>query len=203
MSRRRLHPDELALWQRVAGTAEPLHPKTDVFARDRANGTKKAETPALRRRPQAAVPVGRFEMSRDAAPGAARHDILPGIAERIAAAPLRMDRKAHARLKRGKLEPDVRIDLHGMTLDRARSALVAFILNAHARDHRLVLVITGKGKRSEDRGPIPTQPGALRHQVPHWLGAPPLSQAVLQIAQAHRRHGGEGAYYVYLRRRRE
>ncbi|MBZ0122809.1 MAG: Smr/MutS family protein, partial [Roseovarius sp.] len=150
-----------------------------------------------------AVLPGDFGIGRDAPAGGARDDLLPGIAERVAAAPLRMDQKAHARLRRGKLRPEARIDLHGMTLDRARPALIAFVLESHARERRLVLVITGKGKHGDDRGPIPMRPGALRHHVPVWLQAPPAAQVVLQVVQAHVRHGGEGAYYVYLRRRRQ
>ena len=67
---------------------------------------------------------------------------------------------------------------------------------------RLVLVITGKGKDRDDGGPIPTRHGILRHQVPQWLALPPLSQAILQVTPAHLKHGGHGAYYVYLRRNR-
>jgi DNA-nicking Smr family endonuclease len=37
--------------------------------------------------------------------------------------------------------------------------------------------------------------------VPGWLHLPPLGPAVLQVTEAHQRHGGSGAYYVYLRRR--
>jgi DNA-nicking Smr family endonuclease len=66
---------------------------------------------------------------------------------------------------------------------------------------RLVLVITGKGKPAPDHGPIPTRTGVLRHQVPHWLRMAPLGPAVLQVTESHLKHGGGGAYYVYLRRR--
>ena len=64
-----------------------------------------------------------------------------------------------------------------------------------------MLVITGKG-RAPDGGLQPQRHGILRHSVPHWLGAPPLAARILQVAPAHQRHGGGGAYYVYLRRRR-
>ncbi|MEM0948404.1 MAG: Smr/MutS family protein [Pseudomonadota bacterium] len=114
----------------------------------------------------------------------------------------RMDRKKHGRLTRGKLEPEARIDLHGMTLAAAHSALTRFILGAQADGKRLVLVITGKGKDRDEGGPIPTRTGVLRHQVPGWLMSGPVAGAVLDIATAHRKHGGSGAYYVYLRRRR-
>jgi DNA-nicking Smr family endonuclease len=104
-------------------------------------------------------------------------------------------------MTRGKLQPEARIDLHGMTLAEAHPELIRFILNAHAQGLRLVLVITGKGKRRDDLGPIPNRIGALRHQVPGWLHLPPLGPSVLQVTEAHQRHGGSGAYYVYLRRR--
>ncbi|MDY6859138.1 MAG: Smr/MutS family protein [Pseudomonadota bacterium] len=105
-------------------------------------------------------------------------------------------------MKRGKLSPEARIDLHGMTVAQAHPALTSFILRAHADGKRLVLVITGKGKRAEDDGPIPVRRGVLKHQVPHWLTSPPLGSAVLQITPAHAKHGGTGAYYVYLKRQR-
>lgn len=112
---------------------------------------------------------------------------------------VRMDPKTHTRMLRGKLAPQSRIDLHGMTLAEAHPELIRFILNAQDEGLRLVLVITGKGKMTHD--PVPRPIGALRHQVPHWLRLPPLSLAVQQVAEAHLKHGGSGAFYVYLRRR--
>ena len=111
-----------------------------------------------------------------------------------------MDRKVFARMKRGKLSPEARIDLHGRRLEDAHGALVRFVLSSQASGRRLVLVITGKGKSGPDDGPIPRPRGVLRHQVPEWLALPPLAQAVLQVTTAHASHGGSGAYYVYLRR---
>lgn len=198
MSRRRVRPDELELWNRVAKTAERMHPakpaktKSDVPFREKNKG---AEAPRRE-------PIERFEIGQKAEGKTARHDVLPGMPERIAAAPVKMDRKAYDRLKRGKLKPEGRIDLHGMTLDQAKPALQSFIMKSFSRNRRLVLVITGKGRQSADDGPIPQRPGVLRHTVPHWLQTPPLGQVVLQISEAHLRHGGGGAYYVYLRRKR-
>jgi DNA-nicking Smr family endonuclease len=112
-----------------------------------------------------------------------------------------MDRRRFDKLRRGRLEPEARLDLHGMTSERAHAALTAFVLDASARDLRLVLVITGKG-RADATEPHPRRHGILHHSLPHWLAAPPLNARVLQVAAAHQRHGGAGAYYVYLRRRR-
>ena len=112
-----------------------------------------------------------------------------------------MDRRRFEKLRRGRIEPEARIDLHGMTSERAHGLLTGFILGAHARDLRLVLVITGKGSADESAWQ-PRRHGILRHSLPHWLAAPPLNARILQVAPAHQRHGGAGAFYVYLRRRR-
>ena len=83
------------------------------------------------------------------------------------------------------------IDLHNMTQDQARAALTRFIARARADGERAVLVVTGKGLLGD---------GILRRHVPEWLAAPPLREAVAGLSEAHRRHGGEGALYVALRR---
>ena len=85
-----------------------------------------------------------------------------------------------------------RIDLHGMDQDRARSALEGFLRRAWDDGGRAVLVITGKGLSGD---------GVLRRRTPEWLAAPGLSHIVAGISEAHRRHGGEGALYVALKRK--
>jgi DNA-nicking Smr family endonuclease len=111
-----------------------------------------------------------------------------------------MDRKTYARMKRGKSVPEARLDLHGMTIDVAHSALTAFLMRSHGEGKRLVLVITGKGRTDDNETFFNPPRGILRRQVPHWLEQPPLRQIVLQTVTAHQRHGGSGALYVYLRR---
>jgi DNA-nicking Smr family endonuclease len=120
--------------------------------------------------------------------------------ENIDAAP-RMDRRRYERMVRGKLVPDARLDLHGMTRADAHRTLIAFILAAQANGHRLVLVITGKGRPDPGDSVIPERQGILRHSLPHWLAAPPLTGRVIEWRPAHARHGGTGAVYLYLRRR--
>jgi len=195
--KRHLRPDEMALWQEVARRTEPLGPR-----RKQAIMTPAKPSDSPEQNPAETAPVPAFrpgEKAQGAGPG---NDVLPGIAERIASAPVSMDRKSFQRLKRGKLSPEARIDLHGMTLDHAHRALTAFILRSHGAGKRLVLVVTGKGKDRDGGGPIPVRQGVLRHNVPQWLRLPPLGPLVLQVTEAHIRHGGGGAYYVYLRRRR-
>lgn len=193
MTRRRLKPEELDLWRKVAQTTEKLHP-------DRKQVDAPLPKPTPKKTPKARIEG--FDLGQKANTKRHDHDIAPNIADRLKSAPVRMDRKAYGRLKRGKMVPEGKLDLHGMTLDQAHPALISFILRAQAQGKRLVLVITGKGKDRDEGGPIPTRRGVLRHNVPHWLSTPPLAQAVLQISEAHLKHGGGGAYYVYLRRAR-
>ena len=194
MKRRRLNEDDLALWRRVTERTEKLelnkHFTQEIDA--------PAPAPPQVRRAKIALQGNKPQPTMKKR----SNDLRPTLSEQMKAAPVQMDHKAFGKLKRGKLRPEGRIDLHVMTLDRAHPALNGFIMDAHARGKRLVLVITGKGKRRDEGGPIPVRDGVLRHQVPQWLSMPPLSSLVLQIAQAHVSHGGGGAYYVYLRRNR-
>lgn len=200
MSRKKrpaLSPEDRELWARVAQTARPL--KTDLarmfdqaeVADDRAPAKDHPTPPRAMR---SLRPVG----TNTAPP----HSLGRPLSETLADAPVTMDKRRFQRMTRGKLQPEARIDLHGMTLGQAHGALNGFILRAQSQGLRLVLVITGKGRQVEDDGPIPRRRGALKHDVPQWLRMAPLSGAVLELREAHARHGGSGAYYVYLRRMR-
>lgn len=101
-------------------------------------------------------------------------------------------------LSRGRARPDSSIDLHGMNQAEAHAALLAFLRRSQGSGHRLVLVVTGKGRpedslRSTDRG-------VLRRMVPHWLALPNMRGVVLAWTEAAPRQGGSGALYVRLRR---
>jgi DNA-nicking Smr family endonuclease len=197
--RRPLTPEEADLWAQVARS---IH---------RSEAQLRAEKLAHKRKP---LPEPTPEAKLEVKPlfeafrlGEKARSLRPSVwapatpAERLAEAPLQMDARKHAQMTRGKLDPEARIDLHGMTLAEAHPELIRFVLNAQTAGLRLVLVITGKGKPGPDHGPIPHRVGVLRHQVPQWLHLPPLRPAVLQVREAHLKHGGGGAYYVYLRRR--
>lgn len=206
MARRRnrggLSDEDQALWAQVARSITPMA----------ENQRRRIESPPPAPKPPPAaaaeppaprpLPTG-FGVGRTAPPAPVHVARVLSPSERLAEQPLRMDARTHRSLTRGKLRPDARLDLHGMTLAVAKTQLAAFILRSQAAGHRLVLVITGKGERGgDDRGPLPIRAGALRHEVPHWLAMAPLSQAVLQVVPAHIRHGGGGACYVWLRRYR-
>ena len=189
---RGLRPEEEALWRNVARQTTPLHRKAPPPPPSPQPSPRDATSPPPP--PVARPAIQPFEI------GARAETRLPVPAK--GPDPIRMDARTFGRMSKGRVTPDARIDLHGMTAERARGALTAFLAAAHARGDRLVLVITGKGRGRDAPGPMPPRDGVLRRELPHWVQAPPLSSLVLQTAPAHRTHGGSGAYYVYLRRAR-
>jgi len=107
-----------------------------------------------------------------------------------------VDRRTVERMRRGKLPIDARLDLHGSYQDAAQADLNAFISSCAATGCRTVLVITGKGSVREGGG-------VLRRRLPDWLNQPACRPHVLAFAAARPEHGGSGAFYVLLRRRRD
>lgn len=105
-----------------------------------------------------------------------------------------LDRATERRVARGEMKIDRRIDLHGLTLEDAHAALDRFVRQAVRDGARMLLVITGKGTRSE---------GAIKREAPHWLRRGEQAAQVLRILPARAKHGGEGALYVLLRRKRD
>lgn len=112
------------------------------------------------------------------------------------------DHRTSQRLKRGQLPIDGRIDLHGNTQSEAYDALLNFIPSSYHQGKRCVLVITGKGSRKGTDALSSTKIGVLKMKTPEWLQTPPLNSYVLKIETARQNHGGEGALYVLLRRKR-
>ncbi|QDY69978.1 Smr/MutS family protein [Qingshengfaniella alkalisoli] len=196
---RRLTPEERALWDSVASSVTPNHADLDMTVEPTDDTAPRGVERQIRAKQTAPLPDFRVgSLSRSSV----SHDLSPSLTDRLSRMPIAVDRRTNTRMKRGKLKPEARLDLHGMTIAQAHPVLRRFVLDAQERGLRLVLVITGKGKMRDEPGPIPQPVGILRHQVPRWLALPPLNQAVLQVSEAHLRHGGGGAYYVYLRKLR-
>ena len=108
-------------------------------------------------------------------------------------------------LRKGEREPDARLDLHGMTQSAAHRALATFLRGAQGRGLRLLLVVTGKGKRETPDEPFAMgggKRGVLKAMAPRWLAEPDFAPFVADVRPAHRKHGGDGAFYIYLRKTR-
>jgi DNA-nicking Smr family endonuclease len=174
--KRSLRPEETRLWAAIAATVRP-HPGRTVPVPPENAPAKTAPPPAkagLRTPPPAAA---------KSPPPAAAKDAPP---------PQRIEPNRQHRIAREREPLGGRLDLHGLDQDRARAALHAFIARAQDDGHRAVLIITGKGVRGD---------GVLRRRAPDWLGEPPSRDRVAGYALAERRHGGEGALYVALKRK--
>jgi DNA-nicking Smr family endonuclease len=118
-----------------------------------------------------------------------------------------VDGRTEERLRKGQIEPDARLDLHGYTEHAAHDALLNFLRGASLRGHRMIIVVTGKGAPRDPNAPFDLEldqkaRGILKTVVPRWLAEPAFAQFVAAVRHAHRRHGGEGALYVYLRKSR-
>jgi DNA-nicking Smr family endonuclease len=185
MSRRgELSPEDRRLWARVSGSAAPHKVRKPLLA------ATTADPPA---RPSAGVkPAGAGQpRPPQPVPLAPRPEPAPAH-PRARGAPEALEPRRQRRLSRERDPIDARIDLHGYGRFQAQDALTAFLLRAQARGHGAVLVITGQGRRGGS--------GVIRASVHEWLTAPALRGVVSGYAPAARRHGGEGALYVTLRR---
>lgn len=105
--------------------------------------------------------------------------------------PQSLDVNQDKKVRRGRVDVGMTIDLHDLTRDQAYPALISGLVRASNRNMRCVIVVTGKGARLE---------GVLRRSLPGWLATDPIRPLIASYAQAHIRHGGSGAWYVFLKR---
>ena len=113
----------------------------------------------------------------------------PSLIESSAIAPL--DRRIEKKISGGKVSIEARLDLHGLTLEQGFRRVHDFLPSCHDRGLRTVLIITGRGREDKE---------TLRSGLPKWLGTAALSGIVSGLCPARRRHGGEGAFYVRLKK---
>ena len=162
---RRLRDDERELWEVVSKGYKPLRKRTVAQAAP--------DQPVVEKPRKKAVTTA---VASPPAPARKAPPPLSGLG-----------RREKAKVARGKVEIDARLDLHGHTQAEAHRELSAVLHTSAARDKRMVLVITGKS-------------GVLRQQVPQWLSLPEFRAFVIGFETAHVGHGGEGALYVRVRR---
>ncbi len=161
--RREVSELEAAFFREVLKDARPLkHKSAPRQLPKRAQGFSKIEPPST---PPAKAPV--YPDSR--APNIGGH------------------RAAH--LRKGRIEPEAKLDLHGYRQESAYRALQRFLMRAQGVGQRLVLVVTGKG-------------GILRDMLPRWLGESEFRNLVVGVSTAHVKHGGDGAFYVALKKQK-
>lgn len=169
---RSLNPDEAELWGRVASTIRPLsREKTD---------------------PQLSEPAPQQPLK------VVRSSSVPAPRQAPSSRPgTTLDGSWDKNLRSGSVAPDRIVDLHGMSLDRAWTAIDRALDQAIAREERILLLITGHQRSGEP----PIRRGAIRAAVHDWLEASRHSGAIAAVRGAHFRHGGGGSLYIILRRK--
>ena len=113
---------------------------------------------------------------------------------------IRIDKNKLSLLKRGKIKPEKILDLHGLTSVEAKTKAIEFTKINFNLGLRLLLIITGKGKiKINDLNREELKTGVLRKSLKSWLYESDLRPYILGIISSHISHGGEGAFYVYLK----
>jgi len=208
--RRGIGPDDRALWRQVTRDATPLDPALRTPA-DTADPDPAPIRVDHKPPPPASQPSAPRPRARSLRPtGSGKKPAISiDLADRALAPVGRieagLDGRLSSRLRLGERAPDGRIDLHGMTAERAHRALDRYIGAALTRGERLVLVITGKGgkpRNPDDAAFMRADQGVLRQQAPNWLRNGPHAARIVGIYEAPPRHGGAGAFYVYLKKQR-
>lgn len=177
------------MWRRIAATVTPLERRVKLAP------TPMETAPPVQ--PSAPKATPRRVPASLERPAPARREPPP----RMPDDKLGLDSSWERKIARGGLDPDFSLDLHGSGLDQAYVRLMHGMAQARAMGARVVLVVTGKPRPTEaaDRG---TARGAIRAKIIDWLGASEHAGSIAAIRGAHKRHGGQGALYVVLKKRR-
>ena len=177
---RGLSKEERALWQGVTRAVAPLR-RPEGQAEPDFEGLPEAKAPKILGAMRASVSV--------------RPKPPPPLAP--------LDRRLKQKLARGTQKIDARLDLHGHTQSQAHDALKHFLRAAQAKGAGFALVITGKGMKDLGiHGGPERGEGVLKRAVPLWLKLPEFREYVIGFEQASIGHGGAGALYVRLRKKR-
>jgi DNA-nicking Smr family endonuclease len=175
----RVSQEDQDLWRHVTKEARPLSGRKPSHQDMVPEGSTETSVPDVK--PKRVTPP------RKAAPAAPAPDLAPGALADV-------DKRTAERLRRGKLEIEGLLDLHRMTQDEAERAVRAFVAESQAAGRRCVLIVTGKGPGREG--------GVLRRELPRWLNLPVNRARLVAFAPAQPQHGGHGAVYLLLKRRR-
>lgn len=188
---RPLHEHELELWHQVTRDVRRASKKRPMNAVAEKRQAMKAKSPEP-------VPKKPVSHPRPAAPVVRAAPVGAGL-----------DGSTSDKLRRGKIEPQANLDLHGLNQVQAHARLTTFIKRCAESGLRCVLVVTGKGAPSSQRDDARSRDltgrsksGVLKEMVPRWLHDGDVRALVAGSQTAHVKHGGAGALYVYLRRRK-
>lgn len=207
MTRRRgMTPEEEALWRKAMRDVAPFpHKKPPPHTPPLVSSSRRAGPIASLPGRQAARNASSASTSTVKSPPHGGHvdTLVPHRPSHpFASGDPKMDRRAG----RGRIAIDAVLDLHGHTQRTALPTLHRFVAEGHRRGARCLLVITGKGAAQSDAlnsdGSAQMGRGVLRSRFRDWLADAPLRDLVSRASPAHARHGGGGAFYVFLKSRK-
>jgi len=188
---RGLTPEEAELWARVAATVKPLRsaPTPPSLSPPAMPATAAAPAPVPPPRVRGRVPL--LPEPRPAPAPPTRPLDRHGL-----------DASWERKLAKAAIAPDFTLDLHGHSLDAAHSRMEHGLAQAMAQGARVLLLVTGRPRPSDDHAGRGERRGAIRAKVLDWLAAGPYAHRIAAVRQAHPRHGGAGALYIVLKRLR-
>jgi DNA-nicking Smr family endonuclease len=182
---RKLSPEERILWSKVAKSTRPLPmhmgemKALDLFIAEQQAAEDAKLQPSVVA-PKMPISQQPLPMPQKPQPSAKQHHPL--------------ERPVKRKIAKGRLALEARIDLHGLYQEEAHDMLLDFLVRAHMRGLRHVLVITGKGSSMGSEG-------ALKRAAPLWFSKPEFRYLISSYESAAQHHGGEGALYIRLARR--
>lgn len=188
---------EQAAWAHLAASVKPLAGKKRPSSPVKGEGDQpKVGAAGASKAPPA--PPGKFVKPAKVSPKPAAKPRVPPTPPASAPDP-GLDSHWDRRMKGGRIEPDLTLDLHGHTLDTAYDRIMTALDQARSMGARVVLVVAGR-ERPVDPADRMEKRGAIRAKLLDWLAASRHAGAITAVRRAHIRHGGEGALYLILRR---
>ena len=196
--KKKISSNDLKLWYQIADKVEPI---------------KKKDNSDIKNQEQSSIEAGRI-VSRDVNQQIIKKKISKDkVAIKLAPSkvPIKKDellkftgihRRLEQKMSRGQIDIDSTLDLHGMTQEEAKHAIINFIKVANKNNLKIILIITGKGISNENtntRYKNRYERGVLNKNLPAWLQMPEVRDYVNGYRYANQKHGGEGAYYILLK----
>ncbi|PZU59764.1 MAG: DNA mismatch repair protein MutS [Sphingobium sp.] len=202
MAGRRLSPDEQAAWDTVARTVRAVRRSAPAPKRVAVEAPARAPVPVARIASPAAAPAP--DVTLDPKAAFARW-LTTGQPLPVQSAPVPrptavLDSSWEKRIRGGRIVPEMTVDLHGHSVAQAHLLLQRTLATAIERGVRVLLVITGRPRKSSENIGI-VQRGAIRAEIGHWLAEGAHAAQIASVRTAHPRHGGAGALYLILRRK--
>lgn len=185
MPRRHLSAEERAAWNQLARSVRPLSGQASLVDPEPTDQMEARCVRVAVKRPQSLTIPGKDE---------------PRARRRLAPTDI-LDSSWEKRIAAGRLQPEMSVDLHGDTLVAAHQRLERTLAEAVARGVRIILIITGKLREKSHEQDWRGR-GAIRAEIGHWLDRSAYAARIASVRHAHPRHGGAGAIYIILRRKK-